>query len=396
LITLEIAFWILLLIVFYTFAGYAILLVVLLSFKRLFSRESKQENSKTAELPKVCMFMAAYNESNYVDAKVANLLELDYPKDKLQFLWITDGSDDGTPEMLKKYPQMEIHHLPERRGKIHAMNRGMTFVDAPIVIFSDSNTILSNQAIRVIVEAFNDSSVGCVAGEKRIVDLKADGAAGSGENIYWKFESWIKLMDARLNSAVGAVGELFAIRSALFTEVESDTILDDFIISLRIAEKGYRIAYTPDAYAVETASVNVSEELKRKIRIAAGGLQTIGRLRELLNPFRFGWLSFQYISHKVLRWTIAPIALFGLLFVNFLVVFNLENQPFDFYLVFLLLQIMMYVLAFVGWLLEKRKIRFKVLFVPFYFVAMNYASIKGMLRFIKGKQSVNWEKSRRA
>lgn len=395
-ITLEIAFWILLLIVFYTFAGYAILLVVLLSFKRLFSRESKQENSKTAELSKVCMFMAAYNESNYVDAKVANLLELDYPKDKLQFLWITDGSDDGTPEMLKKYPQMEIHHLPERRGKIHAMNRGMTFVDAPIVIFSDSNTILSNQAIRVIVEAFNDSSVGCVAGEKRIVDLKADGAAGSGENIYWKFESWIKLMDARLNSAVGAVGELFAIRSALFTEVESDTILDDFIISLRIAEKGYRIAYTPDAYAVETASVNVSEELKRKIRIAAGGLQTIGRLRELLNPFRFGWLSFQYISHKVLRWTIAPIALFGLLFVNFLVVFNSENQLFDFYLVFLLLQIMMYVLAFVGWLLEKRKIRFKVLFVPFYFVAMNYASIKGMLRFIKGKQSVNWEKSRRA
>jgi cellulose synthase/poly-beta-1,6-N-acetylglucosamine synthase-like glycosyltransferase len=276
------------------------------------------------------------------------------------------------------------------------MNRGMTFVDAPIVIFSDSNTILSNQAIRVIVEAFNDSSVGCVAGEKRIVDLKVDGAAGSGENIYWKFESWIKLMDARLNSAVGAVGELFAIRSALFTEVENDTILDDFIISLRIAEKGYRIAYTPDAYAVETASVNVSEELKRKIRIAAGGLQTIGRLRELLNPFRFGWLSFQYISHKVLRWTIAPIALFGLLFVNFLVVFNSEYQPFDFYLVFLLLQIMMYVLAFVGWLLEKRKIRFKVLFVPFYFVAMNYASIKGMLRFIKGKQSVNWEKSRRA
>lgn len=395
-IILEIAFWILLLIVFYTFAGYAILLAVLLPLKNLFSRTRKLESSKATELPNVCMFMAAYNESSYVDAKVANLLELDYPKDKLQFLWITDGSDDGTPEMLERYPQMEIHHLPERRGKIHAMNRGMAFVDAPIVIFSDSNTILSKHAIRVIVEAFGDTSVGCVAGEKRIVNLKTDGAAGSGENLYWKFESWIKLMDARLNSAVGAVGELFAIRTELFTEVESDTILDDFIISLRIAEKGYRIAYTPDAYAVETASVNVSEELKRKIRIAAGGLQTIGRLKELLNPFRFGWLSFQYISHKVLRWTIAPVALFSLLLVNLFVVFNSENQSFDFYLAFLLLQIFMYVLAFVGWLLEKKKIRFKVLFVPFYFVAMNYASIKGMFRFIKGKQSVNWEKSRRA
>jgi len=394
---LEIIFWILLLIVFYTFAGYAVLLVLLLPLKRTISKKRVTPEVKSADLPRVCMFVAAYNESSYVDVKVANLLELDYPKDRIQYLWITDGSDDGTPELLKKYPQMEVHHLPERRGKIHAMNRGIQFVNAPIVIFSDSNTTLCKQAIRVMVETFNDSQVGCIAGEKRIVNLKADGAAGSGENIYWKFESWVKQMDSELNSAVGAVGELFAIRTGLYSEVENDTILDDFIISLRIAERGYRIAYTPNAYAIETASINVSEELKRKVRIAAGGLQTVGRLKELLNPFRYGWLSVQYISHKVLRWTLAPIALFCLLFINFFIVLNSGKWNFDnFYTIFFYLQGSLYLLALLGALIERHKIRFKLLFVPFYFVTMNYASILGMIRFLKGSQSVNWEKSKRA
>lgn len=397
-IALKIAFWILLLIVFYTFAGYVLLLTLILPFKKAFSKKNRVPERKQSELPRICMFVAAYNESSCVEAKVANLLELDYPVDKVQYLWITDGSDDGTPELLGKYPRMEVHHLSERKGKIHAMNRGMSFVDAPIVIFSDSNTILCKQAIRVIVDTFsNDPRVGCVAGEKRIANAKADGAAGSGENIYWKFESWVKQMDSELNSAVGAVGELFAIRTGLYSEVENDTILDDFIISLRIAEQGYRIAYTPNAYAIETASVSISEELKRKVRIAAGGLQTIGRLKELLNPFRFGWLSLQYISHKVLRWTIAPFALFSLLFVNFFMVVQSETQDTgEFYLIFFYFQFAMYLLALVGWILERRKIRFRLLFVPFYFVTMNYASIKGMIRFLKGRQSVNWEKSKRA
>lgn len=394
---MEIAFWILFLIVFYTFAGYAILLSVLLAFKRLFSAKQNLPSTNIDRLPRVCMFVAAYNERNYADAKVRNLLELDYPHDKIQFLWITDGSDDGTPELVSQYPQMEVHHLPERNGKIHAMNRGIQFVNAPIVIFSDSNTKLCKEAIRIMVEAFRDPKVGCIAGEKRIVDLEADDAAGSGENIYWKFESWVKRMDSELNSVVGAVGELFAIRTELYTEVERDTILDDFIISLRIAEQGFRIAYTPDAYAIESASVNVSEELKRKIRIAAGGLQTIGRLKELLNPFRFGWLSIQYISHKVLRWTIAPFALFAVFLVNFGIVLDSGIWRFDnFYSIFFYIQVFMYLLAVGGGLFERQKIRFKFLFVPFYFVIMNYASILGNIRFLKGKQSVNWEKSKRA
>jgi cellulose synthase/poly-beta-1,6-N-acetylglucosamine synthase-like glycosyltransferase len=394
---LEILFWILFFIVFYTFAGYAILVAVLLFFKKTgFSKKIFPEISME-EFPRVCMFVTAFNEADYVDMKVKNMMELDYPADKMQILWITDGSDDGTPEILGKYPNMEVHHLPERKGKIHAMNRGIQFVNAPIVIFSDSNTILCRDAVKIIVQTFADPKVGCIAGEKRVLSKVSDNAAGSGENLYWKFESWVKRMDSDLNSAVGAVGELFAIRTSLFEQVENDTILDDFVISLRIAEKGFRIAYTPDAYAIETASVSVAEELKRKVRIAAGGLQTIMRLKGLLNPFRHGMLSIQYISHKVLRWTIAPIALFFLPLVNLLILpEELEIRTFNFFSYFFYLQVIMYLLALLGWMLEQRKIRFKLLFIPYYFTAMNYASLRGWVRFLKGKQSVNWEKSQRA
>ena len=343
------------------------------------------------------MFVTAFNEVDYVDMKVKNMMELNYPTEKMQFLWITDGSNDGTPEILKKYPLMEVHHLSERKGKIHAMNRGMQFVDAPIVIFSDSNTTLCRDAAKIIVQTFGDPKVGCIAGEKRVMSNITDNAAGSGENLYWKFESWVKRMDSDLNSAVGAVGELFAIRTDLFKEVENDTILDDFIISLRIAEKGYRIAYTPDAYAMETASVNVAEELKRKVRIAAGGLQTIARLKGLLNPFKHGLLSLQYISHKVLRWTIAPIALFSLPIVNFFIIVPpTASGDHLFYLYFFYFQSLMYLMALLGMMLERHKFRFKLFFVPYYFTAMNYASMRGWVRFLKGKQSVNWEKSKRA
>lgn len=396
---MEIAFWILLGVVVYTFAGYAVLVSVLVLIKRSFGLGRKGVKTDDNELPQVCLFVTAYNESDYVEAKVNNMLSLNYPADKIQYLWITDGSDDGTPEKVSRYSQMEVHHLSERNGKIHAMNRGMQFVKAPIVIFSDSNTILCPDAVSIIIKTFKDPRVGCIAGEKRIVTNKVDSAAGSGENLYWKFESWVKRMDSELNSTVGAAGELFAIRTDLFEEVENDTILDDFIISLRIAEKGYFIAYTPDAYAIETASLNVKEELKRKVRIATGGLQTIVRLKELLNPFRFGWLSIQYISHKVLRWTVAPIALFSLFFVNLIIVLKGSADGVEvpmFYILFFYLQVFMYLLALLGWALEHWKIRFKLLFVPFYFTAMNYAALHGWLRFIKGRQSVRWEKSKRA
>ena len=392
----EKLFWILFIVVSYTFIGYAVLLWLLVHIKRAFVKKAEGHNADN-ELPRVCLFVTAYNEKYFVAAKVENSFHLNYPKDKIQYLWLTDGSDDGTPELLKEYPEIQVKHLPERKGKVHAMNRGVKYVEGQIIIFSDCNTILNKDSILEIVRQFNNPNVGCVAGEKRIIDQKDDNAAASGESLYWRFESCIKKMDAELNSSVGAAGELFAVRSELYEEIESNTILDDFIISLRIAQKGYKIAYAPNAYASETASANVTEELKRKIRIAAGGVQSIFRMPALLNPFRFGWLSFQYFSHKVLRWTVAPFSLFGLVFVNFLILLQKNNLAvFSFYSLFFYTQILLYFIAFGGWLIGNRKIKSKFLFVPYYFVVMNYASIAGIFRFFIGKQKVTWDKSKRA
>lgn len=392
---LKLLFWFFLFILVYSYLGYALILYVLVKMKNLFN-SGKHENPDNFE-PEVCLFVTAYNEKDYVDQKVENSLQLDYPNEKIQYLWVTDGSDDGTPDILRQYKNTEVYHLPERRGKMHAMNRGMQFVRAPLVIFSDTNTLLNKNAIREIVAAFSNPKVGCVAGEKRIIENETDAAAAAGEGLYWRFESWVKKLDAELNSAVGAVGELFAIRRELFEEVEIDTVLDDFIVSLRIAQKGYKIAYTPNAYAEETASLNVQEELKRKIRIAAGGIQSLFRLAALLNPLKYGLLSWQYFSHKVLRWTLAPVSLF-LLFVFNGVIVAVNNLWLvaGFYSLFFYFQVLCYLLALIGWFFENRRLRFKTLFVPYYFVSINYASVRGIFRYLRGRQPAGWEKSKRA
>lgn len=390
----EILFWALLFIVFYAYLGYGILLFLLVRLKRLLVKPLKPDPDYE---PEVTLFVAAYNEKDFVDAKVKNALELDYPQSKIRQVWVTDGSDDGTPELLKQYENLgvEVYHKPERGGKIGAMNRGMQFVKTPIVIFSDGNTLLGRESIRRIVALFSLPDVGCVSGEKRIFDKEKDTAAGT-EGIYWKYESKLKKWDAELYSVVGAAGELFAIRTNLFTEVETDTLLDDFIISLRVAMQGYTIQYDPEAYAIETSSANVKEELKRKIRIAAGGIQSVIRLRSLLNIFRYGTLSFQYISHRVLRWTLAPIALPFILILNAALwigngITNLSNL----YVWLFILQLSFYIMAMIGWYLENRAVKIKILFVPYYFLMMNYAVLMGIRRYFKGSQSVNWERAKR-
>jgi cellulose synthase/poly-beta-1,6-N-acetylglucosamine synthase-like glycosyltransferase len=303
---IELFFWTLLFIVFYTYIGYGIILFAMVKVKRIFSPRQELKFNQDS-LPEVTLLIPAYNEKDYVDQKMKNSQSLNYPKEKLKILWVTDGSDDGTNLLLEKYENVELCHKDKRNGKINAMNRVMPFVKTPIVIFSDANTSLGKDSILHIVNCFQDSKVGCVSGEKRIVSKEADTAAGAGEGLYWRYESTLKKWDAELYSAVGAAGELFAIRTKLYNEIEADTLLDDFVISLRIAQKGYTIQYNPEAYAIETASQDVKEELKRKVRISAGGIQSVIRLKSLLNIFKYGLLSFQYISHRVLRWTITPL-----------------------------------------------------------------------------------------
>ena len=373
--------------------GYGILLYTLVKLKELTVKPVKRQLPPDKLLPDVTLFITAFNEEDVVDEKMRNCLKLDYPEDKLHIVWTTDGSNDSTNERLKAWPQATVHFQPLRQGKTAAMTRGMTLVDTPLVVFTDANTMLNREAIREIVLAFEDPGVGCVAGEKRIAVQEKDGAAAGGEGIYWKYESTLKALDARLYSAVGAAGELFAIRRELFTVMEPDTLLDDFILSLRIAMQGYKIAYCTRAYAIESGSADMGEEQKRKVRIAAGGLQSIWRLRELLNPFRYGVLSFQYISHRVLRWSVAPVLLFALLPLN-VAILLMGGSPI-WYGTILALQVLFYILAMGGYYLSARQIKNKLLFIPYYFLFMNINVMKGVNYLRKMKGTGAWEKAQR-
>lgn len=387
----KIIFWFSIAVVVYTYIGYGLLLYLITRTRRLFKKSHEPGILRKEDLPGITLLIPAYNEKEFVMKKMENTYSLAYPKDLLEVVWVTDGSDDGTPELLKSYSGVTILHEDERSGKIAAMNRAVKDVITPLIVFSDANTMLGSKSLIRIAELFADDTVGCVSGEKRIYEKESDVAAGAGEGIYWKYESALKKMDAELYSAVGAAGELFAIRTELYREVEGDTILDDFIISLRVAMQGYRIAYDPDAYAIEAPSANVKEELKRKIRIAAGGIQSVIRLFPLLNIFKYKMLSFQYLSHRVLRWTITPLLLPFIIVINMILA-----STSSFYTGLFMLQLLFYLAAAVGYLLENNSIRVKAVFIPYYFVIMNWAVYLGLLRYLTHNQTVIWERAKRA
>lgn len=376
-------------IVCYTYVGYGLLLLLLVQVKKFFFSPKKIQASK---LPKLSFVVAAWNEEEIIAEKIENTLNLNYPKELIQVIFITDGSDDNTPKIVSKHKEILLFHNAERKGKTAAINHAMQFVDSEIVVFSDSNTLLNQDALLLLVRHFADPGVGCVAGEKRIRIPAQANASAAGEGLYWKYESALKALDYALYASTGAAGELFAIRSKLYSPMTEDTILDDFVLSMSIVLKGYRIAYEKNAYALEYASADIHEELKRKVRICAGGFQAMLRLLPLLNVFKHGIFSFQYFSHRVLRWTLAPLALVALIPLNIIASLQQESPLWNCLVVF---QIVFYALAFAGWKFEQINIRKSYFFVPFYFTMMNYSVFAGFHQFILGSKQQIWEKAKR-
>lgn len=387
---MSIIFWVSLFIIFYTYIGYGIVLYALVRIKRLFVKPKQLVDGSFT--PSLTLIVAAYNEASVIEEKIHNTLQLIYPKDKLQLIFVTDGSRDDTPAIIAKYPQIKLLHKDGRSGKINAVHRAMGEVNTEIVVFTDANTFLNENALLRIAKHYVNPKVGAVSGEKRVaIDANADATAGEG--FYWKYESALKKWDAELYSVVGAAGELFSVRTNLYIPVEADTLLDDFMISMKIAMKGYKIAYDADAYAMESSSENLKEEYKRKVRIASGGIQSIIRTSKLFNPLFRPLLGFQYISHRVLRWTITPFLMILVVFVNV----YLLLEDFNWLLAIIMVgQIGFYSLAALGWLLERKEVRIKILFIPYYFCFMNYCVLVGIYQyFFTKKSTVLWDKAKR-
>jgi cellulose synthase/poly-beta-1,6-N-acetylglucosamine synthase-like glycosyltransferase len=384
-----ICFWISLLVLFFCYIGYGLILFSWNNFKNIFVLPHAKET--ITEWPPVTLVITAYNEGLLLEKKVANTLAIDYPRDKLTIIFVTDGTTDGSEAIIRQNPYLLLLHHPVRKGKTAAVKRAVKEVKTPIVIFSDANAMLNKESIQKIVSHYKNPKTGGVAGEKKISSNKRGSGVGIAEGFYWNYESFMKKQDGAFNTVVGAAGELFSIRTHLFAPLDENIILDDFVISMNICLQGYKIDYEPDAYATEFPSISLAEEEKRKVRISAGAYQSIGYLKNALNIFKHPLLSFQYISRRLLRWIFCPLMLVILLLTNILLI-SRAGEP-VFYTIFLYGQLSFYIAAFIGWRIIRKEREAGALTIPFYFVFMNYCLAKGFIKFLKGKQTVLWEKS---
>lgn len=373
-------FWLCMAIVVYTYVGYGIVLYLLVFVKRLATKAKPLADITDDRLPEVTLMVCAYNEEDIIAEKMDNTRRLDYPSDRLHLVWVTDGSNDNTNVLLSAYPEVKVIYFPERRGKAAALKHGIKEIDTEIIMMTDANTMLNPEAVREVARLMQDPKVGCVSGEKKVMARSDSDEAAQGEGLYWKYESTLKRLDSELYSAMGAAGELCVIRRQLMTDIPDDTLLDDFIISMEIVKKGYKIAYTSNAYAMEYGSADLHEESKRKRRIAAGGLQSCWRLRSLMNPLRHPVVAFQFVSHRVLRWTITPVCLFALVPLNTLLVLSGEGIV---YTIIWILQILFYASAAAGVRISK------------YFIFMNLNVFRGMAYLFNNSTGM-WEKAKRA
>lgn len=409
----EIVFWLSAFVIFYTFFGYPLLAYLFFRFERLRYFVRVPENSGKIFLnpeiagpivlnqkfpqknftPFVSMIIAAYNEEKFIEQKIKNCLELDYPSDKIEFLFVTDGSTDRTPEIVKDYSEkfsnIKFYHKTEREGKLKAIQRVIEFAKGDILIFSDANAMYNKEAIKFLVQHFQFEKVGCVAGEKRVVSPNGKIEA---EGLYWKYESFLKKLDSEIYSIVGAAGEIFAIRKELVEKIPENVINEDFVLTMNVAAKGYRVVYEPRAFSIETPTKSIFQEFKRRVRISTGGIQAIFILRKLFDIRTYKFLSFQFISHRILRWTFAPLSIISLYVSNYLLY---KNSQSIFYEISFYGQSIFFISAIVGLIGELLGLRIRIFYLIFSFLLMNFAAVVSLITY-PFKTRVNiWEKPER-
>jgi cellulose synthase/poly-beta-1,6-N-acetylglucosamine synthase-like glycosyltransferase len=335
------------------------------------------------DLPRVAMVVAAWNEASVLRQKLENTWAIDYPAHLLTLVIGSDGSDDETAAILEACGdrRLQAHCFAERRGKISVLNDLMSRVDAEIVVMSDANTMFAPDAVRLLVRRFQDPAVGCVSGE---LGLERDGGV-SGEGLYWRYENWIKRQESRMGFLIGCNGGIFAIRRELYTPLPPNTLVEDFVLTMRILERGARVEFEPEARATEPACPSARAEMIRKARIGAGGFQAMGMTRALLNPLR-GMPAFAYWGHKVLRWFV-PLFLMVTLVCNLL----LLDQPL--YVVILGAQVVGVFIACWAYLARPGAEPPRWTRPVSYFYLMNYALFCGFIRFLLGTQRVTWKRA---
>ena len=376
-------FWTLLGLIVYAYFGFPLLLLIRGVLRR--------PVAKSQITPPMTLVIAAHNEVRAIGEKIDNVLALDYPAERLEVIIASDGSDDGTNDLVLAYADQNVRLVDQpRQGKVPTLNAGVAEATGEILVFTDANSMLAKATLSALASCFADENVGAVAGDQRY-SLDSGNTASFGERLYWSFDRWLKQMQSNAGNATCSTGAIHAIRRELFRPVPSG-VSDDFVISTRAIEQGYRLVFEPDAIAYEEVAPTDGAEFRRKSRVIARGLRGLWAVRRLFNPFKYGFYSFQLASHKLLRWSVIWLMPAVLILSLILAGSGLVYQ------ILAIAQGVFYVGALLGFVLRNASVSrlrlFKVVAVPFYFCLANFAAFSGWWQCFVGRRVDIWHSNR--
>jgi len=385
----KIIFWVSLGLILYPYFLYPLLLFLAYSVTQAWRdlrylgspRNRRTETPAASGLPGITIIVPAYNEERVLPAKIENLRTLDYPRERLQVIFVSDGSTDRTNEILKNAADANFHCilLNERKGKANALNQAVERAVNKILVFFDASTLFEADAAKKLVRHFADSAVGAVCGAVR---YQANADAQQTEGAYWRYESAVRMMEARMGAILNASGAIYALRRECFAPVPQSTILEDFVIPMRARRLGFSVLYDPEAVAIEFPASTVSGEFTRRVRLAVGSFRAI---KDLLRVPLRGFTPFALISHKLLRWLVPFFA------ITFLAS-NVALAHSPFYRVLLALQLLFYFWAGLGFFFYQKMRRVRFGLVPYFLFAMHLAFIVGFFRCVIGSDRAVWQK----
>jgi cellulose synthase/poly-beta-1,6-N-acetylglucosamine synthase-like glycosyltransferase len=373
----------LIILVFYVYFGYFGLVLIL---GAIIKRKVYQRDIQ----PHVALMIAAYNEEQGIAKKIENSLALDYPKDKLRIVVVSDGSTDRTDEIVKGHTErgVELVRVEGRVGKTEARNVAIKEIDSEIVLFSDATTEYRPDIIKKMVRNFADPEVGMVTGHL-IYKNDQNSPMGLGQKLFWKYESLIKNAQTKLGTLTGSVGCATAFRRILYSPLPAN-IIEDFTEPLMFVIKGKRVVYEPEAICYELPTPKSQNEWKMRVRVVRGGMNGMLYAKKILNPFRYPVASFQLVSHKILRWLVPVFGICILLATLGAIILT----PNPIAIALALLQLIFYACAAVAFLLEKKGVKIKILSIPLYFIVLNAASLVALYKTITTQLEATWETDR--
>lgn len=385
----PVVFWISLAVILYTYFIYPVVLLLLFAVSQLrtdlrylFKRVERRTARLTdAEAPGATFVIPAHNEEKHLAAKLENLRRLSYPREKLQVVFVSDGSTDGTADILRSAtdPWIEVVILPERGGKANALNCAVSRARHDILVFSDASTLFEPDAVQKLVRHFGNPDIGAACGALR---FEASSESQQTEGVYWKYESALRLMESRLGASLNASGAVYALRRDAYQPLERGVVLDDLMVPMNARRRGFRIIYDPEAAATDYAPETIRGEFARRVRIAAGSFQALPELLRI----RLGALTtFCFVSHKLLRWLL-PLFLIALIVSNA----PLVGRPF--YAAFAGLQAAFYLWAILGAACYKRLRTVRYALIGHFLVAMNLAFLVGFFRYLRNRRAIEWQR----